>query len=157
MNNFIKPEQFPYTSATGWVYDSGDYPKAMDVALDKLGYDDLRKDVQARRKKGEVTGIGIASFTEVVGAGHGADFDIIGLRMFDSAELRVHPTGKAMLRMGTKSQGQGHETTFAQIVAEQLGIPASDVAVRAGGPGRHASGPAHHLVARDPVARAGGA
>jgi aerobic carbon-monoxide dehydrogenase large subunit len=132
MKNFIQPEQFPYTSATGWVYDSGDYPKAMNVALEKLGYDELRKDVAARRKKGEVTGIGIASFTEVVGAGHGADFDILGLRMFDSAELRVHPTGKAMLRMGTKSQGQGHETTFAQIVAEELGIPASDVAVEEG-------------------------
>jgi aerobic carbon-monoxide dehydrogenase large subunit len=132
MNNFIKPEQFPYTSATGWVYDSGDYPKAMNVALEKLGYDDLRKDVEARRKKGEVTGIGIASFTEVVGAGHGAEFDILGLRMFDSAELRVHPTGKALLRMGVKSQGQGHETTFAQIVAEELGIPAADIAVEEG-------------------------
>ena len=132
MKNFIQPEQFPYHSATGWVYDSGDYPKAMNVALEQLGYDEMRKDVEARRKKGEVTGIGIASFTEVVGAGHGADFDILGLRMFDSAELRVHPTGKAMLRMGTKSQGQGHETTFAQIVAEELGIPASDVAVEEG-------------------------
>jgi len=132
MNNFIQPEQFPYTSATGWIYDSGDYPKAMNVALDKLGYDELKKDVEARRKKGEVTGIGIASFTEVVGAGHGADFDILGLRMFDSAELRVHPTGKALLRMGTKSQGQGHETTFAQIVAEELGIPAADIAVEEG-------------------------
>jgi aerobic carbon-monoxide dehydrogenase large subunit len=132
MKNFIQPEQFPYTSATGWVYDSGDYPKAMNVALEKLGYDELRKDVEARRKKGEVTGIGIASFTEVVGAGHGAEYDILGLRMFDSAELRVHPTGKAMLRMGTKSQGQGHETTFAQIVAEELGIPAADIAVEEG-------------------------
>jgi carbon-monoxide dehydrogenase large subunit len=132
MRNFIKPEQFPYTSATGWVYDSGDYPRAMKVALDKLGYDELRKDVEARRKKGEVTGIGIASFTEVVGAGHGAEFDILGLRMFDSAELRVHPTGKAMLRMGVKSQGQGHETTFAQIVTEELGIPATDIAVEEG-------------------------
>jgi aerobic carbon-monoxide dehydrogenase large subunit len=132
MKNFIMPEQFPYHSATGWVYDSGDYPKAMNVALEKLGYDELRKDVEARRKKGEVTGIGIASFTEVVGAGHGAEFDILGLRMFDSAELRVHPTGKAMLRMGTKSQGQGHETTFAQIVTEELGIPAADVAVEEG-------------------------
>ncbi|HYT14451.1 MAG TPA: aerobic carbon-monoxide dehydrogenase large subunit [Candidatus Nitrosopolaris sp.] len=130
--NFIQPEQFPYTSATGWIYDSGDYPKAMDLALDKLGYAELKKDVEARRKKGEVTGIGIASFTEVVGAGHGADFDILGLRMFDSAELRVHPTGKALLRMGVKSQGQGHETTFAQIVAEELGIPASDIAVEEG-------------------------
>ncbi len=132
MKNFIQPEQFPYHSATGWVYDSGDYPKAMNVALEQLGYDEMRKDVEARRKKGEVTGIGIASFTEVVGAGHGADFDILGLRMFDSAELRVHPTGKAILRMGTKSQGQGHETTFAQIVAEELGIPALDVAVEEG-------------------------
>ncbi len=132
MKNFIKPEQFPYTSATGWVYDSGDYPKAMDVALEKLGYDEMRKDVEARRKKGEVTGIGIASFTEVVGAGHGAEFDILGLRMFDSAELRVHPTGKALLRMGVKSQGQGHETTFAQIVTEELGIPANDIAVEEG-------------------------
>jgi aerobic carbon-monoxide dehydrogenase large subunit len=132
MKNFIQPEQFPYTSATGWVYDSGDYPKAMNVALDKLGYDELKKDVEARRKKGEVTGIGIASFTEVVGAGPGADYDILGIRMFDSAELRVHPTGKAMLRMGVKSQGQGHETTFAQIVAEELGIPAADIAVEEG-------------------------
>ena len=132
MKNFIRPEQFPYHSATGWVYDSGDYPKAMNVALEQLGYDELRKDVKARRKKGEVTGIGIASFTEVVGAGHGAEFDILGLRMFDSAELRVHPTGKAILRMGTKSQGQGHETTFAQIVTEELGIPAADVAVEEG-------------------------
>ncbi len=130
--NFIRKDQFPYHSATGWVYDSGDYHKAMDVALDQLGYDELRKDVEKRRKQGEVTGIGIASFTEVVGAGHGADFDILGLRMFDSAELRVHPTGKALLRMGTKSQGQGHETTFAQIVAEELGIPAADVAVEEG-------------------------
>jgi carbon-monoxide dehydrogenase large subunit len=132
MKNFIQPEQFPYHSATGWVYDSGDYARAMNVALEQLGYDELRKDVEARRKKGEVTGIGIASFTEVVGAGHGADFDILGLRMFDSAELRVHPTGKALLRMGTKSQGQGHETTFAQIVTEELGIPAADVAVEEG-------------------------
>ncbi|HKW60313.1 MAG TPA: aerobic carbon-monoxide dehydrogenase large subunit [Candidatus Dormibacteraeota bacterium] len=130
--NFIRKDQFPYHSATGWVYDSGDYHKAMDVALEQLGYDELRKDVEARRSNGEITGIGIASFTEVVGAGHGAEFDILGLRMFDSAELRVHPTGKAILRMGTKSQGQGHETTFAQIVTEELGIPAADVSVEEG-------------------------
>jgi len=130
--NFIRKEQFPYHSPTGWVYDSGDYHKAMDVALEQLGYDELRKDVEERRKKGEVTGIGIASFTEVVGAGHGKDFDLLGVAMFDSAELRVHPTGKALLRMGTKSQGQGHETTYAQIVTEELGIPAADVLVEEG-------------------------
>src|SRR5260370_36868247 len=104
----------------------------MDVALEKLGYDELRKDVERRRKKGEVTGIGIASVTKVVGAGHGSEFDILGLRMFDSAELRVRPTGKALLRMGVKSQGWGHETTFAQIVTEELGIPATDIAVEEG-------------------------
>src|SRR5437660_1068536 len=79
MKNFIQPEQFPYRSATGWVYDSGDYPKAMNVALEQLGYAELRKDVGARRQKGEVTGIGVASCTEVVGAGHGADCDTLGM------------------------------------------------------------------------------
>src|SRR5207245_8118823 len=59
-------------------------------------------------------------------------YDIVGLRMFDSAELRVHPTGKAILKLGVKSQGQGHETTFAQIVANELGIPAADVEVQEG-------------------------
>jgi carbon-monoxide dehydrogenase large subunit len=77
-------------------------------------------------------GIGICSFTEIVGAGPSKDFDILGIKMFDSAEIRVHPTGKAIARFGTKSQGQGHETTYAQIVAEELGIPASDVQVEEG-------------------------
>jgi aerobic carbon-monoxide dehydrogenase large subunit len=130
--NFIRPEQFPYTSATGFDYDSGEYEKALRLALDKIGYDELRKEQAEKRKRGELMGIGIASFTEVVGAGPGKHFDIAGLRMFDSAELRVHPTGKAILKLGVKSQGQGHETTFAQIVAEELGIPAADVQVQEG-------------------------
>ncbi len=82
--------------------------------------------------RGKRIGIGIASFTEVVGAGHSKEYDIAGLKMFDSAELRVHPTGKAILKLGVKSQGQGHETTFAQIVAEELGIPATDIKVQEG-------------------------
>src|SRR5260370_33132922 len=97
-----------------------------------LGYDELRREQAEKRARGELMGIGVASFTEVVGAGHGADFDILGLRMFDSAELRIHPTGKAILKLGVKSQGQGHETTFAQIVEEELGIPYNDVEVREG-------------------------
>jgi carbon-monoxide dehydrogenase large subunit len=127
LKNFIKKEQFPYRSATGWVYDSGDYHGAMNLALEKLGYQALRREQAEKRARGEYMGIGLASFTEVVGAGHGADFDII-----DSAELRVHPTGKAILKLGVKAQGQGHETTFAQIVAEELGIPADDVLVEEG-------------------------
>ena len=77
-------------------------------------------------------GIGIAHFTEAVGAGPSHTYDIAGLKMFDSAELRVHPTGKAILKLGVKSQGQGHETTFAQIVAEELGIPVTDIKVMEG-------------------------
>jgi len=132
VQNFIKPDQFPYESATGFVYDSGDYEKALRLALEKLGYEDLRKEQAEAREQGKLIGIGLASFTEVVGAGHGKEYDIAGLRMFDSAELRVHPTGKAILKLGVKAQGQGHETTFAQIVAEELGIPYEDVEVQEG-------------------------
>jgi carbon-monoxide dehydrogenase large subunit len=132
LENFIKPEQFPYESATGFVYDSGDYPKALELALGKLGYEELRQEQAEARAQGKLIGIGLACFTEVVGAGPGKDYAIAGLRMFDSAELRVHPTGKAILKLGVRSQGQGHETTFAQIVAQELGIPYEDVEVQEG-------------------------
>ncbi|MDX6552104.1 MAG: aerobic carbon-monoxide dehydrogenase large subunit, partial [Gaiellales bacterium] len=132
LKNFIQPEQFPYKSATGFEYDSGDYPRAMKLALDELGYDDLRREQAEARAQGRLIGIGLASFTEVVGAGPGKEYDIAGLRMFDSAELRIHPTGKAILKLGTKSQGQGHETTYGQIVAAELGIPPEDVIVEEG-------------------------
>jgi carbon-monoxide dehydrogenase large subunit len=131
--NFIKPDQFPYESATGFVYDSGDYERALDLALERLGYADLREEQRrAREEEGRLLGIGVASFTEVVGAGPSRDYDILGIKMFDSAELRLHPTGKAILKLGVKSQGQGHETTFAQIVAEELGIPPEDIRVEEG-------------------------
>jgi aerobic carbon-monoxide dehydrogenase large subunit len=132
MKNFVKPEQFPYTSATGFVYDSGDYEAAMRLALDKLGYEDLRREQAEAREEGRLLGIGLASFTEALGAGPGKDYDIAGLRMFDSAELRIHPTGKAILKLGVRTQGQGHETTFAQLVTEELGIPYEDVIVQEG-------------------------
>jgi carbon-monoxide dehydrogenase large subunit len=132
MDNFIKKEQFPYTSATGWVYDSGDYHRAAELALEHVGYWDLRKEQEEARKQGKLLGIGMASFTEVVGAGNSKDFDILGLKMFDSAELRIHPTGKAVLKLGVQTQGQGHETTFAQIVAEELGLQPEDVEVQHG-------------------------
>jgi carbon-monoxide dehydrogenase large subunit len=132
MKNFIPPERFPYRSALGWEYDSGNYPAALKKAMDIVGYESLRKEQKEKRARGELMGIGICSFTEIVGAGPSKDFDILGLKMFDSAEIRVHPTGKAIARFGTKSQGQGHETTYAQIVAEELGIPASDIQVEEG-------------------------
>jgi carbon-monoxide dehydrogenase large subunit len=132
LKNFIKPEQFPYKSALGWEYDSGNYAGALKLAMERIGYDALRKEQAEKRARGELMGIGISSFTEIVGAGPSKHFDILGLKMFDSAEIRVHPTGKVIARFGTKSQGQGHETTYAQIIAEELGIPAADIAVEEG-------------------------
>jgi aerobic carbon-monoxide dehydrogenase large subunit len=130
--NFIKKDQFPYTSATGFVYDSGDYHGAMDKALEMIGYDELRKEQAQARAEGRLYGIGLASFTEVVGAGPHKDYDILGLKMNDGAELRIHPTGKAILKISSKTQGQGHETTFAQIVASELGIQPEDIKVMHG-------------------------
>jgi aerobic carbon-monoxide dehydrogenase large subunit len=130
--NFIGKDQFPYQSKLGWSYDSGDYHANLDKALEFIDYKALRKEQEEKRKKGEFMGIGISTFVEIVGAGPSHTFDIAGIKMFDSAELRIHPTGKGILRMGTKSQGQGHETTYAQIVAQELGIPASDITVEEG-------------------------
>ena len=132
LKNFIGKDQFPYTSATGFVYDSGDYHAAMSLALEKVSYRELRKEQEEARARGELVGIGLASFTEVVGAGPHKDYDILGLKMNDGAELRIHPTGKAILKISVQTQGQGHETTFAQIVAEELGIQPEDVKVMHG-------------------------
>jgi aerobic carbon-monoxide dehydrogenase large subunit len=130
--NFIPKDKFPYKSVLGWEYDSGDYHAALEKALEKIGYANLRKEQAEKRKKGELMGIGLSSFTEIVGAGPSKDFDILGIKMFDSCELRVHPTGKALARFGTKSQGQAHETTYAQIIAEELGIPVAHIQVEEG-------------------------
>jgi carbon-monoxide dehydrogenase large subunit len=132
MKNFIRKDQFPYHTPTGWDYDSGDYHSALQKALDIVGYDALRKEQAEKRARGELMGIGISSFTEIVGAGPSHTFDLIGIKMFDSAEIRVHPTGSALVRIGVQTQGQGHETTFAQIVAEELGIPMDKVKVEYG-------------------------
>ncbi|HEX9300250.1 MAG TPA: aerobic carbon-monoxide dehydrogenase large subunit [Actinomycetota bacterium] len=130
--NFIRKEQFPYETATGFVYDSGDYHGAMELALEKIGYAELRAEQEQKRSEGKLWGIGLASFTEAVGAGPHKDYDILGLKMNDGAELRIHPTGKGILKISSKTQGQGHETTFAQIVAEEIGIQPEDIKVQHG-------------------------
>ncbi|MCG8347420.1 MAG: carbon-monoxide dehydrogenase large subunit [Chloroflexales bacterium] len=132
MKNFIRPEQFPYKSILGWEYDSGNYPAALQKALDLIGYAELRKEQAEKRARGEFMGIGISSFTEIVGAGPSHTFDIMGIKMFDSAEIRIHPTGAVIARIGVQTQGQGHETTFAQIIAEELGIPEDMIEVEHG-------------------------
>ena len=129
LQNLIAPEQFPYECKTGWVYDSGDYPTALRKALDVAGYAELRAEQAAKRARGELMGIGLSFFTEAVGAGPRKHMDIMGLGMNDGATLRVSPTGTAQLGISVQTQGQGHETTFAQIVAHELGIPPEDVDV----------------------------
>jgi carbon-monoxide dehydrogenase large subunit len=129
MKNLIRPEQFPYLCKTGWEYDSGDYPRALQLAMDMAGYEELRREQAEKRAKGELMGVGLSFFTETVGAGPRKHMDILGLGMADGAEVRVHPTGKAVVRLSVQSQGQGHETTFAQIVAQELGISPDDIDV----------------------------
>jgi carbon-monoxide dehydrogenase large subunit len=138
MKNFIQPQQFPYQSALGWEYDSGDYPTAMKKAMAATDYAVLRAEQKERRaafargETRELMGIGVAFFTEIVGAGPTRNCDILGVGMFDSCEIRIHPTGAAIARLGTKSQGQGHETTYAQILATEIGIPADDIMIEEG-------------------------
>ncbi|MGE5829008.1 MAG: aerobic carbon-monoxide dehydrogenase large subunit, partial [Micromonosporaceae bacterium] len=135
MKNLIRPEQFPYTTPTGWVYDSGDYPRALREAMRIAGYEQLRAEQASKLaayragQGGDLMGIGLSFFTEGVGAGPRKHMDILGLGMADGAELRVHPTGKAVVRISVQTQGQGHETTYAQIVSHELGIPTADIEV----------------------------
>jgi len=129
MKNLLRPEQFPYTCPTGWQYDSGDYPRALRAAMELAGYDDLRREQADKRQRGEYMGIGISFFTESVGAGPRKHMDILGLGMADGADLRIYPTGKAVLSVSCQTQGQGHETTFAQLVAGELGLSPDDVEV----------------------------
>jgi carbon-monoxide dehydrogenase large subunit len=133
--NFIKREQFPYHSALGFDYDSGDYQTALDKVLDAVDYKGLRAEQAAKRADphcSTLMGIGLVTFTEVVGAGPSKICDILGVGMFDSCEIRVHPTGSAIARMGTISQGQGHQTTYAQIIATELGISSEIIQVEEG-------------------------
>jgi aerobic carbon-monoxide dehydrogenase large subunit len=129
MRNLLRPEQFPYTTPVGWQYDSGDYPRALQLALDMADYAGLRREKAERRARGEYMGVGLSFFTEGVGAGPRGHMDIMGLGMADGADLRVHPTGKAVLAISVQTQGQGHETTFAQLVAQELGLSPDDVEV----------------------------
>ncbi|MFN5447025.1 MAG: aerobic carbon-monoxide dehydrogenase large subunit [bacterium] len=133
--NFIRKEQFPYTSAFGFEYDSGDYDTALDKVLNVVDYKALRAEQALKRADPNcptLMGIGLVTFTEVVGAGPSKMCDILGVGMFDSCEIRVHPTGSAIARMGTITQGQGHQTTYAQIIATELGIPSEVIQVEEG-------------------------
>jgi len=135
LRNFIRKDQFPYLTPLGLEYDSGDYEPALRKVLAAVDYRALRAEQDARRadpKAEWLMGIGVCTFTEIVGAGPSKACDILGIGMFDSCEIRVHPDGSAIARMGTITQGQGHQTTYAQIIASEAGIPASVIQVEEG-------------------------
>ena len=132
LKNFIPPEKFPYKSALGWEYDSGDYGGASGR---RWRSSTTRASGRSRPRNAPAVsswGSAFRASPRWWGRDRRRTYDILGLKMFDSAEIRIHPTGKAIARFGTKSQGQGHETTYAQIVAEELGIPAAHVQVEEG-------------------------
>jgi len=130
--NLVRDDDFPHRTPFGFLTDSGQYEKCLDIGLEAIGYENFLAQKEEAKKRGRLLGIGISTMTEPLGAGNSREYDILGIKMFDSAELRVHMTGKAILRTGAKTQGQGHETTWAQIVAHELGIPAEDIVVEEG-------------------------
>ncbi len=119
--NFIQPADFPFTTASGATYDIGDYEGALDRALDAAGYQQLRDEQKRRRDAGgaKQLGIGLSTYVEVTN----------GLGESEFGAVQIDSQGKATLRTGSFSHGQGHETTFAMIVAERLGLPVEDVTV----------------------------
>ena len=125
--NFIKPASFPYTTRTGLIYDSGNYDKALKKALDLAGYTQLRRKQAQLRKQGKIMGIGLATYVEICAMGPARAFAAGG--GWESAAVRVEPSGKVTVLSGASPHGQGEETTFAQITADELSVPFDDVAV----------------------------
>src|SRR5437870_6497804 len=123
--NFIQPDEFPFTNPFGLIYDSGNYPGTLEKALEMAGYDAFRQEQEAGRAKGRYLGVGISTWIEICGFGPSAATAPAtgGLALTESAHVRVFPTGSINVYVGTHSHGQGHDTTFAQIVADTLGVP----------------------------------
>jgi aerobic carbon-monoxide dehydrogenase large subunit len=129
--NFIPADRFPYTTVTGMTYDSGDYRRSLDAALELAGYDALRRRQRELRRQGRYLGIGLSSYVEFCGLGPSRLLGGVGFGRggWESATVRVHPGGKVTLYSGASDEGQGHATSFAQIAADGLGLPLEDVAV----------------------------
>ncbi|MGH7389936.1 MAG: xanthine dehydrogenase family protein molybdopterin-binding subunit [Candidatus Rokuibacteriota bacterium] len=115
--NLIPPDRFPYRTITGQVYDSGNYPEALERALAAADYPALRRAQETRRARGEVVGVGIASYVEPCALG------------WESGSVKVERSGRVTAITGSSAHGQGHETTFAQVVADALGVTPEDVTV----------------------------
>jgi carbon-monoxide dehydrogenase large subunit len=122
--NFIAPDAFPFTTASGATYDTGDYARALDMALEGAGYQELREEQRRRREEGALRqlGIGLSAYVEITN----------GIAEPEFGAVEITPAGEAILRTGSFSHGQGHETTFATIVADRLGMPLESVRVLKG-------------------------
>lgn len=131
--NFIGAEEFPYTVATSLEYDSGNYVGALDKALEMVDYQNFRRQQhdQSKRKDGKLAGIGFSTYVEVCGLAPSQAAGAMGFQggLWESSTVRVHPTGKVMVFTGSNPHGQGEETTFAQLVSEELGVPVDDVEI----------------------------
>ena len=129
--NLIPPFDNGYNAATGVTYDTGNYEAAFDKALEIAGYQDFRREQERARGEGRYLGIGLSTYVEICGLAPSAVVTSLGLQYgaWESSLVRVHPTGKVTLYTGSSSHGQGHETTFAQLAAGELGIPVEDVEV----------------------------
>ena len=131
LKNMIPRFENGHNVITGLVYDSGDYPAGLNKVLEHVRYRDLRREQADARKQGRYIGIGLASYVEVCGIGPSQVAGAIGFQggLWESAIVRVHPTGKVQVFIGASPHGQGEETTFAQLVASEIGVDVSDVKV----------------------------
>jgi aerobic carbon-monoxide dehydrogenase large subunit len=129
--NLIKPEQFPYQTQVALQYDIGNYQATLDMALEKIEYAGYAKRKQETEKRGKLRGFGISTYIEACGIAPSALVGALGARagLYEAASVRVHPTGSVTVFTGTHSHGQGHETTFAQLISEKLGVPVENVDV----------------------------
>jgi len=129
--NFIPPFEDGYEVATTVSYDSGNYIASFERALEMVGYSDFRKEQQEAREQGKLLGIGLSAYVEICGAAPSAVAGTLGARagLWESANVRIHMTGKVSVFTGSSSSGQGHETAFAQLVSSELGIPVEDIDV----------------------------
>ena len=129
--NFIPPFEDGYEVATTVSYDSGNYIASFERALEMVGYSDFRKEQQEAREQGKLLGIGLSAYVEICGAAPSAVAGTLGARagLWESANVRIHMTGKVSVFTGSSSHGQGHETAFAQLVSSELGIPVEDIDV----------------------------
>jgi len=124
--NFIPPDAFPYTTASGLTYDSGDYELALKRALEMAGYQKFREEQSGARQSGRYVGIGVSTYTEICGIGPSAALPAAG---WESGTVRVESSGKVTVLTGSSPHGQGQETSFAQLAADELGVPIDDIVV----------------------------